>query len=341
MSALIKNKVRYFILFITAIICIVAVDIEDIKVYVQTFEETLSTPATVFVDAELKSDFKEIADYKLDFWYELSFSNDYKNSDIILTSYIDKINKSKDYEVVAYSPLIIAMNNTEELNNYLISKNEKGFLISEEGIKNKSSDQINCDFKKIVEAIIANQNWTSLGGSENKEIKIYCPSLQTRDGELFKEFLIRIYNNGSKTSNEEINEKIQKFFNSPNVIQTDISEKLELLNYNLSSNEIFIGFEYEFIDCLGVYNASDESSDGISFIYPNTTILKQIYAQCNKEDEKLKERVLANSTWSDAKGMYNHFFYNKHYRTSEKPDKLYYSSTDYNVQVGISTFENY
>ena len=225
------------------------------------------------------------------------------------------------------------MNESVKLNDLLVSYNEKGFLISDSKIKNTNSDPINCDFTKVIDAINSNGNWGSLGGDETKEIIVYCPKLNTAQGKLFKEFIVRSYNKGLNESNEDIEKKIQMFFESDNVIQTDINRKLQLLKGNISENVIFVGFEHDFLNFYCNY------SQNFTFIYPEKTILEYIYVQIDSEDEKINERFFESWWILKEKDIYNIFCDDYYYRLGEVgkiPSLNYYS----NVQAGINTFED-
>lgn len=331
MKKYISQSYRRGMLIFISIVLIVAINGIDIYKKIQSIEKTKITAS---VDENLLEGFKAIIDTtSTDKYYELSYSQDTKNSQIIMTSDIENIDKSKDYKIIGHSPLVLVMKESKNLNNFLISYNEKGFLISDSKIKNQGDDKINCDITKVVDAINNGGNWSDLGGDETKEIIIYCPKLDSMQGKLFKEFIVRSYNKGLNESNEEIENKIQTFFDSENVIQTDIYNKLELLKDNISENVIFIGFEHDLLRFYQKYNRE------LSFIYPEKTLLEYIYVQVNSEDERLHKKLFFKSWLADYPVIDNMFYSKYYYRFGETGS---YRSLNYscNLQNGLDTFEN-
>lgn len=337
MKILVKRSTRRFFMLIIAIAIIIGMNFQAIKTEAIKAKEYFETPVTLYSDPELKENLIQIANDRLDFFYKVSYSKTTEKADIVLTFDLNKLNKEKSYDMFAYSPLLIVMKSSKNLNNLKITKST-GFLTSEKDIKDKNNDvPINCDFSKVVEAVINGKNWDALGGPKNKQIKVYCPPLETVDGQLFKEFIIRTYNNGSKTSTKEIDEKINKFFASPNVIQTDIASKITILGDKISEYDIFVGFENEFKEIF--YNQSS-IKEYTTFVYPNTTILKTVYVQFNSNDSKLKERFYAEGFVDH--NAYNEFYYNEGYRIAIENNAITSNKitiSDMNTQDGINAFE--
>ena len=331
MRKFISQSYRRGMLIFIGIILILGINGVDMVKKIQSIDKT---QITIYAEENLRDGFETVKKFsKASWYYDMSYSDDIKNSQIVLTSDIEKIDKSKKYEIVAHSPLVLMMNESVKLNDLLVSYNEKGFLISDSKIKNTASDKINCDFTKVVEAINAGGDWSNLGGDEIQEIVIYCPKLETDQGKLFKEFLVRSYNNGLNETNEEIEKKIEMFFESENVIQTDIYHKLQLLKNNIPENVIFVGFEHDLLNFYSNY------SQNFTFIYPQKTILEYIYVQINSEDEKINEKFFESWWILKNKDIYNIFCEDYYYRlgeTGKTPTLSYYS----NVQAGIDTFEN-
>ena len=284
----------------------------------------------VYVDENLREGFEEVVEFPLiKLYYESSYSENTKNTALTLTTDIEKIDKSREYEIISQSPLIFFMKDAMDFNEVSISNNKKGFLLSESKIKTSDNDTITCDFAKVVDAVIGNGKWSELGGDETKEIIIYCPKLDTVEGKLFKDFLVRSFNN-KKESYEEIEKKIQMFFESENVIQTDVYNKLQMLKDNVSQYAIFVEFEHDLLNFYNNYNQD------FVFIYPQKTILKNIYLQMNSEDETFNKIFLEK--YKIIKDIHNIFYENYYYRlgiTGDFPTMKYYS----NVQAGIDTFE--
>ena len=331
MKRFISRAYRRGMLIFISIILIISINVVDSVKKIQSIDKT---QIVATVDENLRNGFEQVLDFtKTDRYYDVSYSDDTQNSQIILTSDLTKIDTTKDYKIIAHSPLILMMKQSKKLNNLLISNSDKGFLISDSKIKNNNEDKINCDFTKVVDAINDGGNWSNLGADENKEIIVYCPKLDTNEGRMFKEFLVRIYNKGLNESNNEIENKIKMFFESENVIQTDIYHKLELLKDNVSENIIFVGFEN---DLLKFYQKHNQE---FNFIYPQKTILKNLYLQFNSDDKDLRERFLKEDFWIGQRDINRIFYCGYFYRFNETGSffDLNYSC---NVQAGIDTFEN-
>lgn len=331
MKKFISQSYRRGMLIFISIALILAINGMDVYKKIQSIEKTKITAS---VDEELREGFESIIDETPTHrYYDVSYSQDTKNSQIIMTSNIENIDKSKDYKIIGHSPLVLVMKQSKKLNDFLISYNKNGFLISDSKIKNQSDDKINCDITKVVDAINNGGNWSSLGGDETQKIIIYCPKLDTTQGKLFKEFLVRSYNKGTNESNEEIENKIQMFFDSDNVIQTDIYNKLELLKDNISENVIFIGFEHDLLRFYQKYNRE------LNFIYPEKTILEYIYVQVNSEDNRLHKKLFYKGVMADHSRIDGMFYRNYYYRLGETGS---YRSLNYscNLQKGLDTFEN-
>lgn len=300
--------------------------------FVKKIESIEKKQISVFVDKNLREGFEEISENPvMKLFYDVSYSDDTKNSSITLTTDIEKIDTSKEYEIIAQSPLIFMMKNNVDFNELLTLHNKKGFLISDSRIRTSNNDPIDCDFTKVVDAVNAGGKWSDLGIDETKEIIIYCPKLDTPQGKIFKEFLVRSFNKGLNESNEEIEKKIKMFFESENVIQTDVYHKLQLLKDDVSQYAIFVGFEHDLLNFYNNYNQD------FVFIYPQKNIFENIYLQMNSEDEALNKDFLRESLIEEI-GIRTIYYKQYYYRlgeTGEVPALRYYS----NVQTGIDTFE--
>lgn len=287
-----------------------------------------------YVDESLKESFADITDNEsILLKYNLLKSEELSNANIVLTSDFTKINNQKDYEILGKSPLIMAMKNSSDLNNFRTANTKAGWLNTVSKINNNNSDSIKCDFKRVFDVVIAGGDWSNLGGAD-EEIKIYCPDLKTKEGQLFKEFLLQIIN---VKENE-----MKKFFSSSNVIQTDVISRIEELENNIPSNELYIAFEKDFLEY--VYNF-EKSKDNLnlSFIYPEKLIAQAIYLQYNEVDEELKEALAKDYfDFSELEGFYgfnSYFYHNRYYRyfeTNEIIDSERFAN--YNFQKGINTF---
>jgi len=286
---------------------------------------------TVYLDDDTEEIFEDQFNNKRKFkkYYTYTTSSDTKNSDFVFTSDFEQIDKTRDYNIKAYSPLVVCLKDTKNLNNYLTTSSEKGFLISSNKIKNSRYDEISCDFLCIIKTVLDGGNWSDLGG-EDKEITIYCPEANTVSGDLFYDFLLITINNGKyPTDNlEEVKEKANLFLNSQHIIQTDVTSKISKLGGILQEDDIYVLFESDLLSTVG--NADKE----ISIIYPDLTVIKELYLQYNNLDLQEPIDKAFDSTMSNYLSfvLYNTYDYrNFAYR---KP------SHDYlNIQEGFNYYE--
>lgn len=329
MRKFIYQSYRRKILIFICILFILAINGAEIKTKIESIEKK---QIEVLVDENLREGFEDVV--KLPFiklFYDTTYSEDNKNTYLTLTTDIEKIDQSRDYEIISQSPLIFMMKDAMDFNEVSIAYNKKGFLLSDSKIKTSNNDTITCDFTKVVDVVIDNGNWSDLGGEETEEIIIYCPKLDTVEGKLFKEFLVRSFNNGLNESNQKIEKKIQMFFESENVIQTEVYHKLQLLKDNVLQNAILVGFEHDLLNFYNNYNQD------FVFIYPQKTILKNIYLQMNAEDETFNKNFLKEyQVLKNIHTIFNEDYYYRLGETGDFPTMKYYS----NVQAGIDTFEN-
>lgn len=294
---------------------------------------------TVCLNDDTKEAFKSQFDSKNEFYkyYNYKTSSTSKNSDFVFTSNIEAVDTTRDYTVEGYSPLVVCLKDTKNLNNYLKTTTKEGFLTcsSSDKIKNSSSDVITCDFSRIVEAVLNGEDWSNLGG-EDKKITIYCPEPNTVSGNLFYEFLLITINNGKyPTDNlEQIKEKADMFLSASNTIQTDVKSKINKLGAVLQEEDIYVLFES---DLLSVTEGKEE----ISVIYPELTVIKELYLQYKNSD--LQEPI--NKAFESGYWLNNEFSYVLHkdyfYRNSEYLDFTdgYGAPIYFNVQKGFNYYE--
>lgn len=267
--------------------------------------------------------------------YNYTTDSNPKNADFIFTTNINDINTNAEYSTQGYTPLVVCFRNNENLNNYLKTKTEKGFLTcsSSSKIKNSYSDAITCDFSRIIEAILNNQDWSYLGGEDNK-ITIYCPESGTVSGDLFYDFLLITINNGKYPTNnlEQVKEKANAFLNSENVIQTNVASKISMLNGLLQPSDIYVLFES---DLIFAGNGNGE----ISITYPKITVIRQFYLQYNNFvlKESLSEDIANPGAFSLS---LNHILHNTYYyRTTGSPSFIEGNSRYYNSQKGFNFYD--
>ena len=256
------RKGRLICWIISLVIC--AVIIFFIKKEESRIPYEEKTPLNVYCNKEFQKQTKEMLE-KSDFGdtHRVVFTDNKDTAEFVLTDRIT--NKDVGYEKIGWTPLIVAFDNTtkNKVKNYI----KEGYLIESES--NYTSYTIN--FKKIIDSTLSNE-WND---------KIYCPKLDTREGELFFDFLLVNINSGKYPKNDEELERCTKtaneFLSSNIVIQCDTKERLE--NKQIVENEIFIIFEKD------IYNMSDDNYQ-FEISYPTDTVLYEIYCCCKGNNEK-------------------------------------------------------
>ena len=252
---------------------ILAVILVAVGIYSGIYNSThiKQTTISVCLNEDTRSIFEEQYKKKSFAKYYAYEETSTANADLIFTSDINSIDIEKDYSVEAYSPLVICFKDTKDLNNSLKSKTKQGFLTcNDTKIRNEITDEVNCDFKRVINAVLNGQDWSDLGGTDHK-ITIYCPTSDTVEGRLFYEFLLIIINDGKyPTSNiAEIKELADQFLDSSNVIQTDVASKIDKLGTSLEYGDIYILFESSLL-------ASANRFADICVTYPEVTVVKQL-----------------------------------------------------------------
>ncbi len=293
-------------------------------------------PISVCLNEDTRSIFEEQYEKKsFSKHYAYEEAADY-DADLVFTSDIDLIDTKQNYSVEAYSPLVICFKDTNDLNSSLKSKTKQGFLTCKDTkIRNTTSDAVNCDFKRVINAVLNGQDWSDLGGTDQK-ITIYCPTSDTVEGKLFYAFLIITINDGKyPTSNVgEIKEMADKFLASPNVIQTDVASKIDKLGSSLEYGDMYILFESSLL-------ASADSYADICVTYPEVTVVKQLYLQYrNTEIEEGVSKQFDKSgllDYSLSAGLY----YDKFYRTKNNTSVYYPNGTEkyFNTQYGFNNYD--
>lgn len=258
------------------------------------------------------------------------------NADLVFTSDINSIDTKQNYSVEAYSPLVICLKDTNDLNSSLKSKTKQGFLTcKDKKIRNATSDEVNCDFKRVINAVLNGQDWSDLGGTDQK-ITIYCPISDTMEGRLFYEFLLITINDGKyPTSNvDEIKEMADQFLASPNIIQTDVASKINKLGSSLEYGDMYILFESSLL-------ASADSSADICVTYPEVTVVKQLYLQYrNSEIEEGVSKQFDKGSFLTGP-LLTELHCDRRYRTKSNTSVYYSGNGDkyFNTQDGFNYYD--
>lgn len=289
------------------------------------------TNITVLCSENTKSLFKELYDRKGEIhdYYNYEFSSK-KSSDIVLSDDFNHINTDSEYSTVGFSPLVICFKNTENLNKYL-KNNENGFLIcnNSDRIYNNHNDNVSCDFVQIINAIINGKNWSSLGG-DNKKITVYCPPRETVEGNLFYQFLLITLNDGKYPNSnlKEISQKANNFYNSPNVIQVDVSSKIRKLGNSINADDIYCIFESDLVSI--AYDNND-----IFVSYPIITVSKQIYLQFNKPEIESDITNAFNKDLMWSRSLEYTLYWKNYCRTNLNPDWTNMRNSSYTLKLNV------
>ncbi len=251
---------------------------------------------------------------------ELNFVSKTKKAKCILTKDSSEIyddDSAKDM-VTSYTPLIIGMKNSSNLQKYKDNK----LLLSPKKITNSTEDEITIDFLKIIDAVKKEEKWSKFGG-EDKKIKVIVPEIDSIEGRLFYKYLLLTINKGSYPSDEDTMEKVRKeadsFFEHCEQKENVVNELKKLSSVN--SMDLYILFEADFINS-SIWN---QKKLDISIAYPTTTIVKHIYMQA---DQKQQEQF---STFFDlVSTQLNYRTSNKHSFTIDK---------NYNIKDSITFIE--
>ena len=295
---------------------------------------------TVSTNKDTEGIFKKHFDdiRKLNKYYNYEFSLS-KTSDIIFSSDISLIDTNKNYSIEGYSPFVVCFKNSSNLNNYLKSTTKSGFLVcnSSKKIHNNSSDDISCDFLRIINAVIEGKDWSDLGG-EDKKITIYCPQEDTIDSELFYDFLLITINDGKYPTDtiEEVKQKADTFLSSSNIIRTDVASKISKLDDSLDEYDVFCLFESDLLSVA-------KNSKNISVTYPLVTVSKHIYLQCSNTE--LSKAFIYESSLSPYT-LPSLLYYTYYYRNTNHPDwetfnqnQNYGNRINLNVKNGFNEYE--
>lgn len=322
-----RQRVVLLVVLLAISLCI-----SGIYSWVRSENNIQKTNFTVSLDEDTEEIFGHYFEDTKKFYKYYNYTTSSENYDFIFTSDIEKIDITRDYIVEGYSPLVVCLNNSKNLNNYLKTTTKEGFLTcsSNKKIQNDSSDEITCDFLRIIEAVLNREDWSDLGG-EDKKITIYCPESDTVAGNLFYEFLLITINNGKyPTDNiEQIKEKADMFLDSPNTIQTDVISKISKLGGILQEEDIYVLFESDLI-----FEAKS-SDDMISVAYPETTVVKQLYLQYNNSE-------LEGTVVKPFEDFAYHLRYSYYYRNDSYPDFInsqYNYPYYFNLQKGFNYYE--
>lgn len=198
------------------------------------------------------------------------FTDNKSESEIILTDEV--FTSDSKYETVGWSPMIVAFEDTK---SKIKSYQKDGYLAEDDNM-------YTINFEKIIKDTMSGK-W--------KE-KIYCPKSDTREGELFFDFILINVNGGRYPRNQEEMEtatkKANEFLNCNVVVETNSVEKLK--NKKKVQNELYIVFEYD------IYSMKSSEYD-FEISYPSNTVRYEVYLKYNGKNIKELKEVIGKEDW--------------------------------------------
>lgn len=249
--------------------------------------------------------------------YKVVFTDNKEQAEFIFAD--DVTNLNGNYKRVGWTPLIVAFDNNntaDKIKNY----KEAEYLTEVSDSNGKSSYMI--DFAKIIKDTIAG-NWTD---------KIYCPNLDTLEGNLFFDFLIININDGKYPENkeklQECTKKANEFLNNSLVVQLNSIERLK--NKKIVTNELYIIFEKE------IYSMTD-SYYKFNISYPTNTVAKEFYYSSKGEKEKELKELFEQETLISEGNRLQDMLYKERIRTDSHNNA--YETNKYKESDGFSYVE--
>lgn len=244
-------------------------------------EEIVPNQVKVYNDVASESAVKAIFNSSVSATKAIGFVKESGDANVIITKTINELNKDIDIISSSYTPLIVCMKNSSNLQKYL----ENGLLISSnDEIKNSVEDEITIDFKKIIDAVINGDNWSLFGG-EDREIRIIIPEDDTFEGKIFYKFLVTTINGGTYPADEDkldsAQETADKFLDAENCIETeDVIKDMTKIS-TINDTDIYVLFE---ADLMNSSIWSQKKLD-IAVAYPDVTLVRHLYIQKISEDD--------------------------------------------------------
>ena len=168
------TALRFYKHRVILLIILLVISVTICGIYSWVFSESniQKSDLTVCLNVDTEQIFKSHFEdkEKLYKYYNYTASSTPEDSDFIFTSDIKMIDTTKNYSIEGYTPLVVCLKDTKNLNNYLKTTVKEGFLTCSSGggkIKNSYSDVISCDFSRIIEAVLNEEDWSDLGGEDN------------------------------------------------------------------------------------------------------------------------------------------------------------------------------
>lgn len=275
-----ENRLSFWITSLIICACIIFIysKIQKLESRVLPYEERQTT--YIYSPKELQKNLKgtfEMTSVWDDYYgntHKITFTDDKNNASLILTDRVTS--KDVGYEKVGWTPLIVAFDeNKKKVKTYV----EDGYLIEVD------EDTYEIDFKKII-SDVESGSWKD---------KIYYPKKDTREGELFYDFLLSNANDGkypdSDKEMKEAKETIDSFLSSSCLVESDTVDRLKTV-YEIKDS-LYIIFEKDIYEM-------DSSNYKYKISYPTETVVKEWYC-CYKgaKGEEIKTQINISSLMSN------------------------------------------
>lgn len=260
-----KNRLTFWIVSLVICACVIFAyyKVQELKDSVLPYEErdTTYVCSPKEFQAVLKDNLEKTSIFS-DLYgntHKVILTDDKKIANFILT---DKITSSDDYEKVGWTPLIVVF---DEDKNKVKAYKDAEYLIESDD----KTYQIN--FQKLI-------NDVESGVFKDN---IYYPKLNTREGELFYDFLLINVNGGKYPDDKkmkEAKETVDSLLSRDSFIEADTADRLKTVMK--VKNSLYIVFEKD------VYEMNN-SSYSYMISYPTETVVQEWYC-CYKGDETEK-----------------------------------------------------
>lgn len=289
---MIDKRINFWI--ISCIVCIIV--FKFIEFYNGFLPEEERTPVNYYCDSMFKEKMLELLKKKFDkakygYNHKPVFVDSIDDADIILTENVDEV-KNIEMQRIGWSPLIVAVSsNSEKQKNYT----ENGYIYS------NSNGEAIMNFSLIIDDTLSGK-WVD---------KIYCPRADSKEGEIFRKFLLVTVNGGSYPNDEELmkfaNSKVEKFLGSEVIFEMDDTADW-LHKKNTLESEICVFFENELTSAI---------EDNVLIVFPRDTVIRQWYYCLKNDDYELMNIIERKDFWNSYNTIdqilsYNNIRFNVH-----------------------------
>ena len=302
------RKSRWIFWGVSLGICFIILFLYDYLTSSTPYDER--TPINVCCPEQFQSQVKKVIEKNNNFKKNsrVVFTQDEKEADFVITNKVTK--SDTDYEKIGYTPLIVALDE-EKIKEYT----------KQEYLK-KENNAYTLNFSKILTDTLQG-NYTD---------KIYCPDLNTREGELFYDFLLITFNGGTYPTKaqdlETYQKKADEFFENACVVQTNTEERIRVRK--VLHNEIDFIFENIIFPMV-----SDDFEFEIS--YPENTVIYEYFCKFQGKNKELLEKCMYETNFLDNLNSLENIMKENYFRRFNA--STYPGSNFYSVSKGFSYIE--